>query len=273
MKNTKSFYITEISKYPTLSESDQSELCARYNTSHSTKDLDLLVKHNMRLALSIANQYLYDEDIIAWAMLGLVQGIKKFDPARGTKLSTYVTWWVNAYILKYILDNSKLVKLGTTAVQKKLFYNLEKVKAQLRSKGEEITSEVIANQLQVNESDVVEMEQRMTTEVRLSAPVGNDGSSKMDFLSCEGLSPDEAFEEIETKMQLDFQFSEFRKTLSPFEVKVFNHRLIAEEDQMLTLREIGDSMGMSHESARLTQLKIKPKLKSFLQRRNVFSDL
>lgn len=271
MSYTQTFqkYAVESKKYGLLSEIEERILCNDYYIGRHQNQLNRLVHHNLRLVLSIASHFPREEDVLSEGMIGLVEGIKRFNPSCGTKLSTYVTYWIKAYIFKYVLDSHRLVRLGSTPSQRKLFFNLNKVKNQLKSLGQELSPETIANHLQVNAQDVIEMEQRLLMEARLDAPLKNlsDGDTTLlDTISCDGLTPDEALERMEEQFRIECEVKEFRTTLSAFEQKVFDARFATDKEEQITLRDLGDSLGVSHECVRQSQNKMLPKLRRFMER-------
>lgn len=262
--DTMSKFGTISQRYPLLSSDEEHTMCIKYAETKSVKTLDLLVKHNIRLVLSIVNKFPHDEDLIAEGMLGLTQGIRKFDPYRGVRLSTYVTPWIKAFIYKFVVSNHRLVKF-TTHAQKTIFFNLNKTKARLQALGQEISTENLAKELQVQESDIVSMEQRLHSDMRLDSPVDEESTTtRLDMLTSDGLSPDEALEKLEEFSKLQKGMNEFRNSLSSSEKKVFDFRLNYDGDKLPTLQEIGDVIGCSREWIRQIQDKLVPKLRKFL---------
>lgn len=257
------------SKYPLLSVSDETALCARYHEHRRQSDLDLLVSHNIRLVLSFVKSFIHEEEFISEGMVGLVQAAKRFDPAKGCRFSTYATYYIKGYIWIAAL-NTNMVRICTTPAHKKIFFNISKVRARLSARGVEVTPESIAEELQVSEADITNMEHRMSREVRLDTPLGEeqDGSS-MDLLTCEAMTPDQAFEQHEEQAVVGRAMREFRNHLCGAEQKIFDAHLSHDyEESIPTLREIGDQSGYSHEYVRLMVLRIQPKLKRFLDSRS-----
>jgi len=182
-------YLQEISKYPVLSREEEEAIAKAY---YETKDPRLaykLVVSNLRLVVKIALEFQKFWahnflDLIQEGNLGLLQAVKKFDPYKGVKFSYYASFWIKAYILKYIMDNWKLVKMGTTQAQRKLFYRLRKEKEKLSALGFEPTPAEIAKRLGVKEKEVEEMEQRMfTQDLSLEAPVSYDSEDTLASFS------------------------------------------------------------------------------------------
>jgi RNA polymerase sigma-32 factor len=193
--------------------------------------------------------------------------VKRYDPYRGVKLSSYAAWWIRAYILRFILNNWRLVKLGTTQAQRKLFFNLNKEKAKLSAMGIEPTSAEIARRLSVDESEVVDMDRRLSAgEASLDAPIG-DGEgrtvSKIDLLPASTSSPDMAFEAQEMDEMVRARLSKFRETLKGKDVIIFDKRMAAEDP--LTLQELGDEFGISRERVRQLEARLTSKLREYLK--------
>ena len=204
-------------------------------------------------------------DLIQEGNIGLMQAVKKFDPYRGYKLSYYASFWIKAYIIKFIMDNWKLVKIGTTQAQRKLFFNLRKEKERLLSMGFEPGPKLLAERLDVKESEVIEMDQRLGSwEVSLDAPVKEDSDSDhQSFIPSDEVGADEQLADFERKEILNEKLTSFRTTLPEKERFIFDNRLMTEEP--LTLQEIGDIYGISRERVRQIQVRITKKIKTYLQ--------
>jgi len=204
-------------------------------------------------------------DLIQEGNIGLMQAVKKFDPYRGYKLSYYASFWIKAYIIKFIMDNWKLVKIGTTQAQRKLFFNLRKEKERLLSMGFEPAPKLLAERLDVKESEVIEMDQRLGSwEVSLDAPIKEDSDSDhQSFIPSDEIAADEQLADFERKEILTQKLASFRTTLPEKERFIFDNRLMAEDP--LTLQEIGDLYGISRERVRQIQVRITKKIKTYLQ--------
>ena len=204
-------------------------------------------------------------DLIQEGNIGLMQAIKKFDPYRGIKLSYYASFWIKAYILKFIMDNWKLVKIGTTQAQRKLFYNLKREKEKLRALGYEPGPKLLSDVLHVREEDVVEMEQRLGGwELSLDAPL-KEGSEEFhkNFLHSTEPQVEEILADAELKQVFRRKLSEFREILSDKELDILDSRLLAEK--ALTLQEIGARHGVSRERVRQIEDRLIKKLRQFLR--------
>ena len=194
-----------------------------------------------------------------------MQAIKKFDPFRGIKLSYYASFWIKAYILKFIMDNWKLVKIGTTQAQRKLFYNLKKEKGKLLAMGIDPAPKLLSEKFQVSEQEIIEMDQRLGEwELSLDAPV-SEGSSENHkaFLPDKSISQETALSQMELRGMLKSKLEAFQKELTPREKEIFEKRILTEEP--LTLQELGDHFGVSRERIRQLEDKLLKKVKLYLE--------
>ncbi len=198
-------YLREVQRHPLLTPEEEQKLTRHYVETQDVKTAARLVTANLRLVVKLAYEYrrAYKNimDLIQEGNIGLMQAVKRYDPYRGVKLSSYAAWWIRAYILRFILNNWRLVKLGTTQAQRKLFFNLNKEKAKLSAMGIEPTAAEIAKRLSVDESEVVDMDRRLSSgEASLDAPVGDSEGrsvSRVDLLPSSDSTPDATFESQE----------------------------------------------------------------------------
>ena len=265
-------YMREVQRHPLLSQDEQHEIAVKYHKD--PEDLQAaarLVTANLRLVVKLAYEYrrAYKNmmDLIQEGNIGLMQAVKKYDPYRGVKLSSYAAWWIRAYMLRFILNNWRLVKLGTTQAQRKLFFNLNKEKARLTALGIEPTDAEIAKRLNVAESEVAEMDKRLSrSDASLDATVGeSDGRtvSRIELMPSPGSTPDQLAESAEMSELLLERLDEFRKTLAGKDVTIFDKRLVA--DEPLTLQELGDEFGVSRERVRQLEARLTGKLREYLK--------
>lgn len=264
-------YLQEIRKYPLLTREEEIELAKRYKEKGDVEAAYKLVTSNLRLVVKIAmefQKYWMQNlmDLIQEGNIGLMQAVKKFDPYRGYKFSYYASFWIKAYIIKFIMDNWNLVKIGTTQAQRKLFFNLRKEKERLERQGIEATPKLISERLHVRESDVIEMDQRLSgSEMSLDSPVSSDSEdTHLMFLPDSSPAIDDQMADAEAREILREKLAEFRKHLKGKEAIIFDERLMAEEP--LTLQEIGDRFGISRERVRQIEQRLKKKLKAYLER-------
>ncbi|WP_153303802.1 sigma-70 family RNA polymerase sigma factor, partial [Thermosulfurimonas dismutans] len=206
-------------------------------------------------------------DLIQEGNLGLLQAVRKFDPYRGVKFSYYASFWIKAYILKYIMDNWRLVKIGTTQAQRKLFYNLRKEKERLEAMGFKPTPKLLSERLKVKEKEVIEMEQRLAaSDMSLESPIKEDSEDTYrDFLADPSPSVEDRIAKDEVLSRFSQILHEFGKTLKDKEKVIFYERLLAEEP--LTLQEIGKRFGISRERVRQIEERLIRKLRKYLEER------
>lgn len=263
-------YLEEIKRYSLLSREEERELAIRYREKNDLEAAYRLITANLRLVVKIAmdfQRYWMQNlmDLIQEGNLGLMQAVKKFDPYRGYKFSYYASFWIKAYIIKFIMDNWKLVKIGTTQAQRKLFFNLRKEKEQLEAKGIEASPKLLSHRLDVKESEIIEMDQRLNSwEISLDSPL-RDGSedTHKSFLPSDDLPVDDQIADREAKAILHDKLVHFRRELKGKEAVIFDYRLLSEEP--LTLQEIGDRFGISRERVRQIESRLKKKLKTYLE--------
>ncbi len=260
-------YMQEVSKYPMLTDEEEKMLVEKVQKEHDIEAARKLVTSHLRLVVKIAMEYrtAYHNllDLVQEGNIGLLRAVKNYDPAKGARLSYYASWWIRSYILKYILDNFRLIKIGTTQAQRKLFYNLMKEKEKIEQLGYTPDAKMIAERLDVKESEVNEMDQRLShSELSADAPVGEDsGAHYVDFLKDPSKPVDEKIVDQELKDVLDNKFKIFAKTLNSRELKIFQERLIAEMPK--TLQEIADEYSITRERVRQIEERIKEKLKKY----------
>ena len=265
-------YLREVQRHALLTLDEEKELTQRYAKDQDVRTAARLVTSNLRLVVKIAYEYrrAYKNimDLVQEGNIGLMQAVKRYDPYRGVKLSSYAAWWIRAYILRFILNNWRLVKLGTTQAQRKLFFNLRKKRAELTALGIDPTNAEIAKQLNVPEQDVAEMEVRLqSSEKSLDAPVGDaEGRaiSKVDMMPSAGEGPETLMADSELHGLLKEKLAEFRKTLvgKDKDLAIFDQRLVA--DDPLTLQELGDRFGISRERVRQLEQRLTGRLRDYL---------
>jgi RNA polymerase sigma-32 factor len=263
-------YLIEIKRYDLLTREEERELAIRVREQKDDEAACRLVTANLRLVVKIAmdfHRYWTKNllDLIQEGNLGLLQAVKKFDPYRGIKFSYYASFWIKAYILKFIMDNWKLVKIGTTQSQRKLFFNLAKERDKLIAQGYAPEPKLLAERLDVKEEEVVEMTQRLGGwEVSLSSPMGEDSREAFGAFLPDPKTPiDDQLSEMENRGLLIKSLHEFRKTLSGKEADIFDNRIMAEKP--LTLQDLGDKYNISRERIRQLQEKIINQIKKWLK--------
>jgi len=260
-------YLSEIRRYPLLTPEEEHRLAVAYKEYGDRQSAYRLVVANLRLVVMIARRYenafrnLFD--LIQEGNIGLMEAVKKFDPYRGIRFPSYAVWWIRAYIIRYLMNNFRMVKLGTTQAQRRLFFNLQKEKKRLEAEGFEISPKLLASRLEVKPREVVEMEQRMSAQdVSVDSPVGADEKGTLlDFLPSEGTTEDAVAEAHYQKIVAD-RMREFGETLTGKDRTIFERRLLTESP--MTLQEIGEMYHISRERVRQIEERLKKRLKEHL---------
>lgn len=269
-------YLQEVRLYPILSAEDERDLARLYHEKGDIEAAKKLVTTHLRLVVRIAMEYrsAYNNvlDLIQEGNVGLLHAVKHYESDKGARLAHYATWWIKSYILKYILDNFRLIKIGTTKTQRKLFYNLMQEKEKIEAMGDKATPEILSKKLGVEEKEVVEMQRRLTEpEYALEAPAGARGGSHetilQDFISDGGVPADEKIAEQQTKDILKEKLDEFSAGLNERELKIFRDRLLAEIP--VTLQAIADEYGITKERVRQIEERIISRLKTFFKEKGV----
>jgi RNA polymerase sigma-32 factor len=261
-------YLREISRYPLLSAEEEHALALRFREDGDVDAAIELATGNLRLVVSIAMQYRSSYhnvlDLIQEGNVGLMKAIEKFDPHRGLRFSTYATWWIKAYTLKYLLDNWSLVRFGTSNERRKVFFNLRKEQERLRQQGVDPQPALLARNLEVAEQDVVEVGRALDArDLSFDAPLGDEpGATAGALLPAPQPLPDELVAEAESRRVLREQFACFAATLPERERAVFTERLAAEEP--LTLQELADRFGMTREGIRQVEKRVVAAFREFV---------
>lgn len=264
-------YLQEISQYELLSREETEELAARFQETGDPDAAYRLVSSNLRLVVKVAmdfQKYWMQNfmDLIQEGNVGLVQATKKFDPYRGVKFSYYAAYWIRAYILKFIMDNWRLVKIGTTQAQRKLFFGLNKERKLLEAQGFRPEVKLLAERLNVKESEVVEMSQRMDNwDVSLEAPVRSDSEDEQkNFIPQEGPGIEELVAGREIRDRLGEVLDDMDVKLNEKEQVILQRRLLS--DDPLTLQTIAEQFGISRERVRQIEANLLKKLKKQLEK-------
>ncbi len=262
-------YLQEVARHPLLEPEEEYDLAVRHFEDGDVRAAHRLITSNLRLVVKIANDFRRAQetmlDLIQEGNYGLMQAVKRYNPYKGVKLSSYAVWWIRAYILKYLMDNKSLVKMGTTAAQRKLFFNLRKEAEKLLAEYDRVDTKLLASNLNVREKDVIEMQQRLAgPDLSFDEPVSEDsdvtrGSTVAD--------PGESVEDILAKKEVQAIFKkhleEFKKRITGRDLELFEDRLLGV--QPMTLQEFGDRHGITRERARQIEARLMQKLKEFVQ--------
>ncbi|MEZ5648608.1 MAG: RNA polymerase sigma factor RpoH [Alphaproteobacteria bacterium] len=266
-------YLQEIRRLPMLEPEEEYMLAKRWRAHGDTVAAHQLVTSHLRLVAKIAMGYrgygLPMAELISEGNVGLMQAVKKFDPEKGFRLATYAMWWIRASIQEYILHSWSLVKIGTTAAQKKLFFNLRRLKGKMQAledgdlPPETVTK--IANELRVAEDDVISMNQRMAgRDHSLNAPlsVDNDGEWQ-DWLVDDTDSQETALAETEELNQRQILFQKAFKALNTREQDILTERRL--KDEPTTLEDLSQKYSISRERVRQIEVRAFEKLQKAIQ--------
>lgn len=262
-------YMSEISRYNLLTREEEVSLSKKYLEEGDLNAAYKLVVSNLRLVVKIAYDFRRGfvnlMDLIQEGNIGLMKAVEKFDPYRGVKLSSYASWWIRAYMIRYLLNNWSLVKIGTTQNQRRLFFNLKKAKRELDEQGFNPQPKLLAAKLNVKEEEIIEMEQRLSgMDVSLDAPLDDDSdASRMSFIADNGVNVSDKLEYFEFRELVRTKLDEFREKLNKRDKIIFDRRLVAEDP--ITLRELGEDFGVSRERVRQIESQLKQRLHDFLK--------
>jgi len=264
-------YLTEIRRFPLLSREEEAVIARRYVKDKDPEDAYRLVTANLRLVVKLAYEFARATknvlDLIQEGNVGLMEAVKNFDPEHGIRFPSYAVWWVRAYIYRYLINNWRLVKIGTTQAQRKLFFNLRKETERLEREGFKPQPLLLAHRMGVRESDVREMQERMgQSEVSLDQPTGSgeDNDTRLlDVIPDAGHNPETEAADREWRDFAHDKVEQFSRTLEGKELEIFKARLLAEDPE--TLQVIGARFGISRERVRQIETRLKRRLKEFIE--------
>ena len=264
-------YLAEIRRFPLLSREEEAVIARRYVKYKDTEDAYRLVTANLRLVVKLAYEFARATknvlDLIQEGNVGLMEAVKNFDPEHGIRFPSYAVWWVRAYIYRYLINNWRLVKIGTTQAQRKLFFNLRKETERLEREGFKPQPLLLAHRMGVRESDVREMQERMgQSEVSLDQPTGagDDNDTRLlDVIPDAGHNPETETADREWRDFAHDKVKQFADTLTGKEREIFDARLLAEDPE--TLQVIGERFGISRERVRQIETRLKRRLKEFIE--------
>ena len=264
-------YLSEISKHKLLTREQEIELGKKVMEDGDSESAYILVTANLRLVVKIALEFqrVWMQnllDLIQEGNIGLMQAVKKFDPYKNVKFSYYASFWIKAYILKFIMDNWRLVKIGTTQGQRKLFFKLKKEKQKLIEQGFDPKPKLLSERLGVSEREIVDMDQRLDGwDVSLDAPIKDDSDTeRMELLNTDVESTEDRMAKKEIESLLHNKIAEFKKTMTSRELEIFEKRIFSDSPE--TLQEIGDRYNISRERVRQVEKNIIKKLREFFKR-------
>jgi RNA polymerase sigma-32 factor len=262
-------YLAEIRRFPLLTREEEAVIARRYIKEKDPEDAYRLVTANLRLVVKIAFEFARATrnalDLIQEGNVGLMEAVKNFDPEHGVRFPSYAVWWVRAYIYRYLINNSRLVKIGTTQAQRKLFFNLRKETERLEREGFKPQPLLLAHRMGVKESEVREMQERMgQSEVSLDQPAGASEETRLlDVIPDAGHNPETETADREWRDFAREKVKQFAETLEGKELEIFNARLRAEDPE--TLHDIGVRFGISRERVRQIETRLKRRLKEFIE--------
>jgi RNA polymerase sigma-32 factor len=270
-------YMAEVARHPVLSREEEHELALRYRDTGDVQAAYRLVASNLRLVVKIAHEYRRTAfqllDLVQEGNLGLMQAVKKYDPMKGVKLSSYAAWWIRAYIIRFIIENWRLVKLGTTQAQRKLFFNLSKEREKLLARGIDPTPRLLAKNLDVEEQDVLDMTARMASDdLSLDAPVstadGDGTATRLERVTADHApAADVTLGDEELRRVFREQLAAFAATVTDEKERyILEHRLLPPEgDDPQTLQEIGNRFKLTRERARQIEAKLTARLREHVK--------
>jgi len=265
-------YLSELRKYPALTPEEERELARRYRDTGDRQALFRLVTANLRLVVRVAYSFRRAArnmlDLVQEGNIGLLHAVERYDPERGVRLPTYAAWWVRAYMVKFLLDNIRLVRVGTTNARRKLLRNLRQEKQRLEEQGYEVGPKQLADHFGVSEKDVTDVQLALgSRDVSLDEPVGGDEERRqIDTI------PDEKTADVEqtvARSQLQERaeraIAEFRKALTERDLAILEQRILSEDPE--TLQRLGDRFGTSREAVRQAEARLMKRLTEFMRER------
>ena len=264
-------YLSETSRYKLLTREQEQELGKKIQESGDKEAAYKLATSNLRLVVKIALEFqrIWMQnllDLIQEGNIGLMHAVKKFDPYKNVKFSYYASFWIKAYILKFVMDNWRLVKIGTTQGQRKLFFKLKKEKRKLIEQGFDPKPKLLSEKLGVTEREVVDMDQRLdNSDISLDAPVNaNSDTERIELFDSEAESAESHLAKKEMEAILHSKLEEFRKTMQPRNLDILNFRILSDSPE--TLQEIGDRYNISRERVRQLENNIINTLREYLMK-------
>ncbi len=264
-------YLNEINRYKLLTRDQEIELGRRIQEEGDQEAAYIMTTSNLRLVVKIALEFqrIWMQnllDLIQEGNIGLVQAVKKFDPYKNVKFSYYSSFWIKAYILKFIMDNWRMVKIGTTQGQRKLFFRLKKEKQRLIEQGFDPKPKLLSERLGVSEQEVVDMDQRLANwDLSLDEPLKDDSNTeRIEFINVDSDSSEDRLAKKEIEDILYTKVDEFKKSLNERELDIFERRIFSDSPE--TLQEIGEAYNISRERVRQIENNIIKKMKAYFKK-------
>ena len=263
-------YFAEVGKHSLLTGEEERELATLVHDHKDPEAAEKLVLSNLRLVVKIAMEYrrvwVNLLDLIQEGNVGLLQGVRRFDPSRGVKLSSYASYWIRAYILKYLIDNIRMVRVGSSRAERKVFFRLNKAKRELQRAGFEPEPRLLAEKIGVKDHEIVDMEHRLSQgDLSLDAPTRRDegdSAAMGDFIPAEGQATDDLVADADMRQVFHAQVDSFEEGLDQRESRILRERILAEDPK--TLQELGDEFELTRERVRQIEKKVVARLSDYL---------
>ena len=261
-------YLQEAKKYPVLTEEEEKELAIRLRETGDVDAAYQLTTANLMLVVKIAMTFKREwqnvMDLVQEGNVGLMKAVKNFDPFRGVRLSAYATWWIKSYILKYILDNWRLVRVGTTNARRKLLFNLKKEKERLEREGFDPSTKLLAEHFGVDEGEIIDVEASIGAfDVSFDTPTHPDSSMTPAQSLSDGKSLEKGAEIGQFREILQQKIEGFKSELKPAEIEILEKRILSESPQ--SLQEIGDQRGVTREAVRQSEQRLLKKFRIYIE--------
>ena len=261
-------YLQEAKRYPILSEEEEKELAIRLTETGDVDAAYQLTTANLMLVVKIAMTFKREwqnvMDLVQEGNIGLMKAVKNFDPFRGVRLSAYATWWIKSYILKYILDNWRLVRVGTTNSRRKLLFNLKKEKERLEREGFDPSTKLLAEHFGVDENEIIDVEASIgAVDVSMDTPTRADSSMTPAQSLSDGKSLEKRAEVDQFREILQQKIEGFKSELKPGEIEILEKRVLSESP--LSLQELGDERGVTREAVRQAEQRLLKKFRIYIE--------
>jgi len=261
-------YLQEAKRYPILSEEEEKELAIRLTETGDVDAAYQLTTANLMLVVKIAMTFKREwqnvMDLVQEGNIGLMKAVKNFDPFRGVRLSAYATWWIKSYILKYILDNWRLVRVGTTNSRRKLLFNLKKEKERLEREGFDPSTKLLAEHFGVDENEIIDVEASIgAVDVSMDTPTRADSSMTPAQSLSDGKSLEKRAETDQFREILQQKIEGFKSELKPGEIEILEKRVLSESP--LSLQELGDERGVTREAVRQAEQRLLKKFRIYIE--------
>lgn len=267
-------YLQEIRHFRELDPQEEYRLALRYQQTGDREAAGELIKANLKLVVRLALMYRrairHVMDLVQEGNVGLLEALKRYDPAREVRFRTFAAWWIKAYMLKFLLDNARMVRVGTTNARRKLIYNLKREKERLAALGVAPTPRLLAERFGVSETDVLEVDRALVSpDLSTDQRVAEDSEITVgERLAAPQRPVDEELAEQEMREKVQRAVNEFRGGLSAREATILDRRLYPQSgEEPATLQELGDEFGITREALRQAESKLKQRLGVFLRER------